>query len=61
MKAAGSFCLDKVLRAGVFAAGLVVVARNELEPLSRQAWARTKVYGAKAKVSAAAKTAASEE
>ena len=57
VKAAGSFCLDKVLRAGVFAAGLVVVARNELEPLARQAWARTKVYGAKAKVSAAAKTA----
>jgi uncharacterized membrane protein YhaH (DUF805 family) len=55
VKAAGGFCLDKVLRAGVFAAGLVVVARNELEPLAKQTWAKTKVYGAQAKVVAGAK------
>ena len=57
VKAAGGFCLDKVLRAGVFAAGAVVVARNQLEPWAQQTWAKTKVYSARAKVSAAAKTA----
>ena len=57
VKAAGGFCLDKVLRAGVFAAGAVVVARNQLEPWVQQTWAKTKVYSARAKASAAAKTA----
>ena len=57
VKAAGGFCLDKVLRAGVFAAGAVVVARNQLEPWAQQTWAKTQVCSARAKVSAAAKTA----
>jgi uncharacterized membrane protein YhaH (DUF805 family) len=57
VREAGSFCLDKVLRAGVFVAGWAVVARNKLEPWARETWTKTADQRAHAQIVAGEKYA----